>query len=190
MGRAARECTEPRGDCSGRAEPSSLRRRDRAALAVPSIDPSLEPTADLLARREQRVVPNASWRELHDPYRLVAVAVTPCVRRRFIERLQTLTLPPRPCHHQTPSTYGPAWEPGRSAGFRTLQTKPAVPLGPGLAGPGAPIPARGDEVAMCCLRLCEGGRAMPEDPALARAHLEEALILAVLRVRAQARLTS
>jgi len=189
MGRAARECTEPRGDCSGTARLRSLRRRERPVLPVATVDPGFEATTDLLSGREQSVVADAARRELHDAHRLVAIPVTACVRGRLVERLQALTVPPKPCHHQTPSTFRPAWEPGRSAGFRTLQTKPSSGLAPGLAGPGTPVPARGNEIPVCGLRLRDGGRAMSEDPAFVRAHLEQAMVLTVLGVCLKARLT-
>ena len=167
-----------------------LRRRDRVSVAIASVDPGLEASSDLFTRHEQRVVACATRGEFDDPYCLVAIAMTARVRGRLIERSQALTIASKPCHHQTPSTFRPAWEPGREDGYRTLHRKPSAPLRPGLAGPRTPIPARRDEVPVRGLGLFDRRRAMTEDPTLVRAHLEESQVLSVLGIRPVTRLTA
>src|SRR6478736_4050516 len=116
MGRAARECTEPRRARSG------LRGGNGLGVDVAAVDAGLEPAADVLASCEQRVVAHPAGRELHDPHRLVAIPVAARVRGRLVERPQAIVLPPEPCHRGTPTTSRALWEPGPSAGSRSLQT--------------------------------------------------------------------
>lgn len=97
--------------------------RDRRAVSIAAVDPGLEAAADVLARREKCVVAHTARGQLDDAHRLVPVAVAARVGGRLIEGLQAITLPPKPCHTRTPTTSRPPWEPGRAAGFRTLQTK-------------------------------------------------------------------
>ena len=92
-------------------------------LDLPPVDSFLEPTADLLTRRKEIVVAPAARREVDDPDALVAIAMTACIGGRLVEGPQAIALPPQPCHTRTPTTFRVPWEPGRTAGFRTLQTK-------------------------------------------------------------------
>ena len=111
MGRAARECSEPRRARSGRG---ALRRWDGLRVDVPAVDPRLEAATDVLARREQCVVADAPRRELHDPHGLVTIAVTACVRSRLVERPQAIAITPKPCHTWTPTMSRRLGEPGRA----------------------------------------------------------------------------
>src|SRR3954467_2536711 len=61
---------------------------------------------------------------------------------------------------------------------------------PGLAGPGAPVAARRDEVPMRSNRVRRGRRPVAVDATLARAHLEQAEVLAVLGLCAKAGLAT
>jgi len=65
-------------------------------LDLPAVDPLLEPTADLLTRREEIVVALAARREVDDPHALVAVAVTASISGRLVERLEAISTTPRP----------------------------------------------------------------------------------------------
>ncbi len=100
MGRAARECSEP---LSALGAVRCYGRGDRVRVDLAAVDPGLEAPADLLARREQRVVVDAAGRKLDDPDRFVAIAVTAGVRSRLVERPQAITISPQPCH--TRDTY-------------------------------------------------------------------------------------
>ena len=92
MGRAARECTEPRRT-RFRAG-AGYGGGDGLGVDVAAVDAGLEAAADVLARREQRVVANATGGELHDPHRLVAIPVAARIGSRLIERPQAIVLPP------------------------------------------------------------------------------------------------
>ena len=194
MGRAARECSEPRGDGSG-----SRRRRRRVATASRRASSrrrgrrsGLEAAADLLAGREQRVVAGAARRELHDPD-----------RSRRDRRDSVRTRPPRRAaggdrvFRRSHVTTGhlprrgargnPAARPGSALCRRNVRE---AAVSPGLAGPGAPVAARRDEVPWAARRLLGRRVAVPEEAPLVRAHLEEAEVLAVLGVRAEAGLAA
>src|SRR3954451_18237187 len=99
MGRAARECSEPR-ERAGRVE-SRLRGDGRRRVGVAAVDPGLEAAANLLAGCKQRVVARTARRELHDPHGLIAVAVAARVGRRLAEGAQAIVLSPEPCHRGT-----------------------------------------------------------------------------------------
>ena len=114
------------GTAFGSRPPHAGGRYGAATVVVSPSRPSirlLEAAADVLAGREHRVVAGAAWRELHDPHRFVAIAVTACVRGRLVERAQAIASPREPGHPRTPTTSGAPWEPGLAAGSRTLQTK-------------------------------------------------------------------
>jgi hypothetical protein len=111
MGRAARECTEPRADrpaarrrSQQRREPGLLGCYDGFAVGFATVDPGFEAAANVLTRREKGVVTRASRWELHDTDGLVTIAVAACVGGRLIEGYQAIALPPKPCHPRTPTT--------------------------------------------------------------------------------------
>ena len=107
MGRAARECTEPR-----RYAPRGSRRprsgcatagSNRLGVAVAAVDPGLEAAADVLARCEERVVADAPRRQLDDRGltrrgRRDSVHMRPPHRGASGDHL-----PPKPCHTRTPT---------------------------------------------------------------------------------------
>jgi len=82
----------PGGRASGQAW--LLGGGDGLGVDVAAVDAGLEAAADVLARREQRVVADAPGRELHDPHRLVPIPMTAGVGSRLIERPQAIVLPP------------------------------------------------------------------------------------------------
>jgi len=73
---------------------SVLRGRDGLGIRVTAVYAGLEAAADLLARREQRVVVGAAGRELDDPHRLVSIPMAASVGSRLIERPQAIVLSP------------------------------------------------------------------------------------------------
>src|SRR3954466_15634873 len=126
MGRAARECSEPR-ERAERVE-SRLRGDGRRRVGVAAVDPGLEAAANLLARRKQRAVARTARRELHDPHRLVAVTVTARVGRRLVEGAQAIALSPAPgprgpllpCRMRA---VNPAVRPGSALCARNVKTR-------------------------------------------------------------------
>ena len=81
--------------------------RLEAGFGLAGVDPLLEAAADLLTAGKQ-VVAGAPGRQLHDPYRLVPVAMTAGVRGRFVERPESFTTSSQPRHsgplpNRTPS---------------------------------------------------------------------------------------
>ena len=177
-----------RSDAPGRGrELSLLRCCDGLAVAVATVDPGLEAAANLLTRCEERVVVHAARRQLHDANGFVASAVAARVGGRLIERSQAIAVPPKPCHTRTPTTSRAPWEPSPAAGVRTLQTNcgGTARSAPGLARPRAPVATRRDEVPVGRGDLFSDRRAVPEESPLARAHLEQTEILAVLGLGAK-----
>jgi hypothetical protein len=65
--------------------PDEIRPLRERLLDFPRVDQLFEPATDLLACSEEIVVSPPAGREMHDSYRVVALAVAACVCSRLVE---------------------------------------------------------------------------------------------------------
>ena len=190
MGRAARECSEPRRARSGRGALRGVGRarcRRRGRRCEPRGRGGC-PRRSRAASRSGRDGAEASRSAPTRPDPHGSVRTQPPRRAAAGDRSSAVAMSHVDTYHVAPAEgTRPA---GRVPQFADETFAGAGELAPGLARPRAPVAARVDEVPVGGRRLRGRSRAVAVDAPLVRAHLEQAEVLAVLGIGAQAGLAA